>query len=200
MIVWAAVSVVAADVTDRPAPVVAHHEVVAALEGGSSGPASTTVPAAVAVPTTARAATPSTAAPAGRIPVPTPTVPGRVPTTTTVTIAPPATVPGRVVAPTTLPPVTAPPTTVATGPGTASYSTGGGVVTVACTGVYSIRLVAALPADGYQAVVLSGGPYFVQVNFLGHGHNIPVTAACVFGQPFEGTQPGSTGPPGPPGG
>jgi hypothetical protein len=84
--------------------------------------------------------------------------------------------------------------------GTASYSTRGGVVTVACTGFYTIRLVAALPADGYQAVVLSGGPYFVQVNFLGHGQNIAVTAGCVFGQPVEGTQPGSTGPSAPPGG
>jgi hypothetical protein len=80
----------------------------------------------------------------------------------------------------------------------ATYATAGGVAAVACTGFNSIRLVAALPDDGYQAIVTSGGPYFVQVNFVGHGSNLPVSAACVFGVPFEASQfsHGATGGPG----
>jgi predicted short-subunit dehydrogenase-like oxidoreductase (DUF2520 family) len=69
--------------------------------------------------------------------------------------------------------------------GTAAYSNKGGTVAVACSGFNTIRLVAALPNDGYQAVVFSAGPFFVQVNFAGPGTNQAVTAACVFGQPFQ---------------
>jgi len=45
-LVWAATSIVAADVTDRPAAVVAHHDVVSALASGPSGggPGPTTPP------------------------------------------------------------------------------------------------------------------------------------------------------------
>ncbi|MGH9123363.1 MAG: hypothetical protein ACRDZ8_01375 [Acidimicrobiales bacterium] len=83
--------------------------------------------------------------------------------------------------PTTTPPTT-PPTTAGA---TATYSTPGGVVLVACTGPASIRLVAALAADGYQAVVVTGGPNFVALSVLGQGHNYPLGAACAFGQPYE---------------
>jgi hypothetical protein len=199
-IVWAAVSVVAADVTDRPAPVVAHRDVVVAL-GGSSAPAgvaTTALPNVSPTATTRPAgAVTATTAPVGR---------GGAPVTAAVTTTtpPPTTTrpPTRTsVAPVTAAPTTAPPPTAPPG-ATATYSTDGGAVGVACTGFNSIRLVVALPNDGYQAIVTSGGPYFVQVNFVGHGRNLPVGAACVFNVPFEFTQfnQGGTGTPGVPGG
>lgn len=184
--VWEAVSVVAADVTDRPAPVVAPHQVAVALKNGSSttivasltppntaatappppttrGVAPTTAPRTVTTPATAPAAPPTTSAPL---------------TTTTTTPPPP---------PPATPPTTAPPTGAR-----ATYSTGGGVVTVACTGVASIELVAAVPFDGYQAVVFSGGPNFVALSFVnGKGGNFPVGASCAFGQPFQFQSSGS---------
>ncbi len=187
LIVWAAVSVVAADVTDRPAPVVAHHDVVVALNGGA--PIETTSITTVPVPARATAPVSPTSA-AGR---PTTTVPGSrtVPTTapvlgsTTTTTRPPVTS-------TTKPPGHPVPTTTTTAPavgGTATYSNDGGTVAVACTSFNTIRLVAALPNDGFQAVVTTPGPLFVQVNFVGQGRNLPISGFCFFGQPFEGTQP-----------
>lgn len=200
-IVWAAVSVVAADVTDRPAPVVAHRDVVVALGGSSapSGLATTAVPKVPPTVTTRPAdAVTTTTAPVGRRGAPvTAAATTTTPPSPTTTKAPTPTT----VAPTTVPPTTAPPTTAPPG-ATATYSTDGGAVGVACTGFNSIRLVVALPNDGYQAIVTSGGPYFVQVNFVGHGRNVPVGAACVFDVPFEFTQfnQGGTGSPGVPGG
>ena len=193
VIVWAAVSVVAADVTDRPAPVVGHRDVVVALQAGANKPPTSTTVVLAPVPTTVpRAAT--TAPPTSR-----PPGGSRAPTVTTV--APP---PAPPAAPTTTvknpvrPPAPTTTTTLAPVGGTATYSTNGGVVAVACTGFNTIRLVAALPNDGFQALVLSSGPFFVQMNFIGPGTNIPVGAACVFGQPFQyskGQTPAASGPP-----
>ncbi len=183
-IVWAAVSVVAADVTDRPAPVVAHRDVVVALGGSST-------PAGVATTAVARVSPTVTTRPASTVTVTTAPVgrggPAVTAAATTTTTPPPTTTkpPTRTsVAPTTVPPTTtAPPATAPPG-ATATYSTDGGAVGVACTGFNTIRLVVALPNDGYQAIVTSGGPYVVQVNFVGHGRNLPVGAACVFNVPF----------------
>jgi hypothetical protein len=190
LIVWAAVSVVAADVTDRPAPVVAHHDVVVALQAGSEQSTTTTV----------APAPPSTSALAPRS-----TVTSRPTTSTSGRSGPPGSIVGAV-ATTTIPaapPTTKAPqhppvstttttTTMAPSGGTATFTNAGGSVAVACTSSGSIRLVAAFPADGFQAVVWSGGPFVVQVNFVGQGRNLPISAACVFGQPFRGNdfQPG----------
>jgi hypothetical protein len=190
LIVWAAVSVVAADVTDRPAPVVGHRDVVVALQAGATKPATTTTVTA-APPVTAPRAPATTAT--GRSPT---ANQGRA-TTTTTPVAAPGPGPTTTLKPPARPPAATTTTTVAPAGGTATYSTAGGVVEVACTGFSGIRLVAALPFDGFQALVLSGGPFFVQVNFIGQGRNIAVGAACVFGQPFQYTQgqnPGA-GPP-----
>jgi hypothetical protein len=189
LIVWAAVSVVAADVTDRPAPVVAHRDVVVALQAGS-GETTTTDTTTTAVPRAAPAAT--TVAP--RVATATTT-----PERTVVTIAPPVgqattTTAPRATTTTTKPPVH-PPTTPPFAGGTATYSTAGGVVAVGCTGPSSIRLIAALPADGYQALVTPGGTLFVQVNFVSPARTVSVSAVCFFGQPFE-SEKTTTPPPG----
>ncbi len=184
VIVWAAVSVVAADVTDRPAPVVAHRDVVVALQAAST--TTTTTSAVAAPPRTAAPVTSSTVAsrPTTTIPGgPTPTVPPPVfaPTTTTA--------PAAHGTPTTK--ATTKPSTPTTAPavgGTATYSNSGGTVAVACTSFSSIRLVAALPNDGFQAVVTTPGPLFVQVNFVGPGQNLAISAICFFGQPFQGNK------------
>jgi hypothetical protein len=201
LIVWEAVGVVAADVTDRPAPVVAYHQVVVALQAGSTS-TTTTVPTGVTVPTVPSRSLPT--GPAGRTPTaPSTTVaggPSVVPigplfgsattTTTTPPSSPPTTkAPSHPVATTT--------TTTPASSGTATYTTPGGVIAVDCTAFSTIRLVAALPFDSFQAVVVSGGPYFVEVNFIGPTANYPVYAACFFGQPFQfnqSTHTTSTGP------
>jgi hypothetical protein len=186
-IVWEAVSVVAADVTDRPAPVVAEKAVAVDLKNGSSTTTTTAAPPAVPHPVT-----PTTTSRPGGAGVTVTTVPGGSvsaspgvsgsggPAPAVATPSPPTT--QAPVHSTATPPSTA--ASAATG-GTATYSTGGGVVAVACTSFNTIRLVAAAADDGYQALVFSGGPQFVAVNFVGMGHNYPVAAACVFGQPFE---------------
>ena len=187
LIVWAAVSVVAADVTDRPAPVVAHRDVVVALQAGSGEPTtssttSTTAPrVAPAATTPARSATTTTTP--GRAAAP--LAPAGQATTTTLP---------RATTTTTKPPAR-PPTTTSFAGGTATYSNEGGVVAVGCTSFNTIRLVAALPFDGYQALVTSGGPLFVQVNFVRPTRNISVSAACFFGQPIQFNKT-TTPPPG----
>jgi hypothetical protein len=192
-IVWEAVSVVAADVTDRPAPVVAHRDVVVALQGGSSQPAASSTTSIPTSTTAPRAAAPTTTVPRASAPPTTAGAsPGRSPggptfnpvTSTTVATPPPTTPASHPVVPTTL----APPVG-----GTATYSTAGGVVGVGCTSFDTIRLIAALPNDGFQALVSSSSGLFVQVNFIGQGRNIPVGAACVFGQPFPINEKASGG-------
>jgi hypothetical protein len=198
LIVWAAVSFVAADVTDRPAPVVAHRDVVVALQAGATdeGTTTTTLPSSTARPGTGagttKAPTSSTSAPAG----------GRTVTTISGGRNGPATGPvfgqGTAASASTVatPPPSSPqlrpgPTTTTTAAavgGTATFSNAGGAVTVACTSFDTIRLVAALPNDGYQAVVVSSGGFYVQVNFVSGGTTLSISAACVFGQPFQGNQ------------
>ena len=181
---WTATSIVAADVTDRPAPVIDHDEVVSELQSGSS-----TAPAA---PTTApRPLTPPSSAPTpAREPVSVPTIP-TVPATT----PPQPRQPGAPVAP-ALPPSTpttvaaAPPTTRAASPPTtaaprpsATYSTRGGVVRVACSG-YFIELISAIPSNGWAVKVVARGPANVEVHFLRSSEDLSVKAVC-FGQPIR---------------
>ena len=164
-IVWTATSTVAADVTDRPAPVVPRRDVVSQLA---------TVPTTTATTTTTRPAPSSTSRPRT-------TVPRNAPTTAP---APPTT--GPVAAPTTVaapPPVTAPPTTQAPARPTATYSTAGGVVRVACDGLL-IQLLSATPADGWSTVVVDRGPITVEVRFVRFGQVATVKAVC-FGQPIR---------------
>jgi len=169
--VWTATSIVASDVTDRPAPVVAHRDVVNELASGAAGPAQTTTTST----TIRRPATTTTSRPA-----PTTTTPGAVSGTPT-TVAHPA-----VTAPTT-PRTSIPPTTTTVpSPSTATFSTAGGVVRVACSGTVFISLVSAIPANGFAVNVLAAGPANVDVHFVGQGQDLSVKAVC-FGQPFRYT-------------
>lgn len=167
-IVWTATSTVAADVTDRPAPVVPHSDVVSELESSPPEPRPTT--------TTARPPTPTTR--------PRTTVPRNAPAT-----APPTTqpAPSPPPAPTTTvaaaAPATAPPTTQAPSRPTATYSTVGGVVRVACDGFF-IQLLSATPTDGYSAVVTTRGPVNVEVHFVRGSQDVSVKVIC-FGQPLR---------------
>lgn len=187
--VWTATSVVVADVTDRPPPVVPREEVVQALEEAIPGPEATPpVETPTTTSTSPRRAT-TTAPPPGASASPAPdpgtTVPPPPPTsTTTTTTTAPAT-----------PPSTAPPAPDPTG----TFSTTGGVVTATCSG-YFIRLVAATPADGYAVEVLDRGPASVDVHFKGRGGDeIRVRLVCFGGRPIrvpdrhEGGSPTSDG-------
>lgn len=215
-LVWAATSIVAADVTDRPAPVVAHDDVVSELESGSSvvgttttsttqavsGPAST-VPASgqAAAPVGPNVPLPGAAAPAGpNVPLPgaapprapqggVTVAPAAPPTTTRTT--PPAGV-GVVPAPGSV----GPPASQAGSRPSATYSTDGGVVRVACTGVF-IDLVSAIRGDGYAVNVVADGPENVDVRFVGSGQELSVKAVCS-GEPiryYGQTPPRRPGPP-----
>lgn len=163
-IVWTATSTVAANVTDRPAPVLPHHDVVSQLA---------TVPSTTTTSTTRPAATTTTR-------VRTTVAPNRPATTA----APPTT---RSPAPSTTvaapPPVTTPPTTQAPSGPTATYSTAGGVARVVCDGFF-IQLLSATPADGWSALVVSRGPINVEVHFLRLGQDVTVKAVCL-GQPIR---------------
>ncbi|MDQ4134309.1 MAG: hypothetical protein M3179_14170, partial [Actinomycetota bacterium] len=89
----------------------------------------------------------------------------------------------------TLPP--GPPTTAPPSRPTATYSTAGGTVTVACDG-YFIDLVSATPKVGYRASVVTGGPYYVEVHFRRGGQDVPIWAFCM-GQPVRVDTPGAGG-------
>ncbi len=176
--VWTATSIVAADVTDRPAPVVAPQDVLSELESGSAaGPA----------PTTTTPPSPTTTVPARNIPNPA----GQSPPATAAP-PPPTSQPGVTVAPAPAPavapppPTTTPPTvppTTQPSPTTGTYSTPGGVVRVACN-VYFIDLVSAIPNNGFTVNVLSAGPANVDVHFVGPGQDLSVRAVC-FGGPIR---------------
>ena len=190
-IVWAGTSTVAADLTDRPAPVVAHGDVVKDLESGSSaartapgisapkpnGPNSTVASAgagsAVAAPNAPASGPSGSQTPQPGVAAPTPPA------------APPTTQPSR------------PPTTQAPGRPTATYSTAGGVATVVCNSSFFIGLVSATPANGYAVNVGSAGPYYVEVHFVGRGQDYPIWAYCL-GQPIRAyggsSIPGPRGP------
>jgi hypothetical protein len=165
-IVWTATSTVAADVTDRPAPVVPRRDVVSALATVPSTTTSTTTkpPATTSttrvVRTTVARSTPTTAAapPTTRPAAPATTVAAPRPVTTTSTTRAPS------------------------GP-TATYPTAGGVVRVVCDGIF-IHLLSATPADGWSALVVTGGPLTVEVRFLRLGQVATVKAVC-FGQPVR---------------
>jgi len=175
--VWTATSIVAADVTDRPAPVIAHQEVVSEL--ASALPTSSTTTITRPGPTT-------TAPPSGQSSAP-PTGPIAAPTTTQLRQPGAPVVP--VVVPTTAATVTPAPrpiTPVTTAPPsrpTATYSTNGGVVGVACSGFF-IELLSAIPRNGFAVKVVSGGPANVDVRFVGAGQDYPVRAVC-FGGPIR---------------
>jgi len=175
--VWAATSIVASDVTDRPAPVVAHRDVVNQRASGAAGPA----PASTTSTTVRRPPPTTTTRPAPA--TTTPRAGSGTSTTVAHTVAPTPTAP-----PTTVPATT---TTVAS-PATATFSTAGGSVRVACSNTVFITLVSAIPANGYAVIVYAAGPANVDVHFVGQGQDLSVKAVC-FGQPFRytGSFPGS---------
>ena len=158
--VWAATSVVAADVTDRPAAVLPHRQVVIALQTGSEAD---TAPAVTAAPTSTTTAPAPAPPPRNQSSQPPDTVPA--PTFTPPSTLPP---PDPTPPPTVPPPVTPPPTTQPSPNPTATFSTAGGTVTATCSG-YFIRLVSATPTDGYAVEVLDRGQSTVDVNFTGRG-------------------------------
>ena len=177
--VWAATSLVAADVTDRPATVLAHHDVVSELESGTS----------------AAETPPTTAARKAESPAPTVASPGR--PRARGNPSPPAPAAPPAAAPQAPPPPTPaaapvsppdPPSGSTTPPAperpSATYSTIGGVVRVACNGNFFIDLVSAIPANGYAVHVVAGGPANVEVHFLRSGQDVSVKAVC-FGQPIR---------------
>lgn len=176
--VWTATSIVAADVTDRPPPVVAQRDVVNALAPAAAAPAPTTTttaaghgpattrPASGAVSGAPGTTTPVQAGPSGQGQQPAPTTPATLPTT----VAPMPTT--RPTTPTTVPPGT-----------TGTYSTAGGVVRVACSGLL-ISLVSAIPTNGFATNVVAAGPANVDVHFVARGQDLSVKAVC-FGQPIR---------------
>lgn len=178
-IVWTATSNVAADVTDRPAPVIEHHDVVRQLESGSPEPQPTTTAVASGAgpltttpsdgerPAPATASPPSTAAPTESPEPPVSASPSS-PPRSGAPVSPPTTRPG--------PEATVRPT--------ATFSTPGGSVRVACEGFFFISLISATPADGYRAVVVDRGPGKVEVDFVRAGQDFSVNAFC-FGQPIR---------------
>ncbi|MGH9277775.1 MAG: hypothetical protein ACRD12_06660 [Acidimicrobiales bacterium] len=177
-IVWAGTSTVAANLTDRPPPVVAHRDVVIALQPGGGDAA--TAPGITAPNANTSTSTvppvrsdPTSAAPGAAVPAParSPTAPPAV-TTTTVRATPTTTQPAS-------PATTKPPATP-----TATYATAGGVLTVTCDSYFFIRLVSATPSNGYAVNVVNAGPYYVEVHFVRAGRDEPVWAFCL-GSPIR---------------
>jgi hypothetical protein len=74
-------------------------------------------------------------------------------------------------------------TTTTTVRPTATYSTTGGVVRVACNGFF-IDLLSAIPNNGYSVKVTVNGPVNVEVHFLRSGQDFSVKAVC-FSQPIR---------------
>lgn len=185
--VWAVTSVVAADVTDRPPPVVARSEVELALRTGvvTTWPPDTAIPQATPPTPSSRSGGATTVPTAARPPTaPTPPAAPVAPPTTTTTIASAPAAPST----STTVPVTVATTTPTTQPAvdpTATYATAGGVVSVACTSGYFIGLVAATPRDGYLAQILDRGPASVDVHFIAPGEEIRVRVVCFGGRPVR---------------
>lgn len=175
-LVWAATSVVVADVTDRPAAVLPHREVVIALQTGS--PAADTAPAVTVAPT------PTTTVPR---PAPDQDRPAQplIPDSGPTSVPPPTVPPPPPTPPPTNPPPVNPAAPAQPSPNpVATYSTAGGTVTVACSG-YFIRLISATPTDGYAVDVLDRGPATVDVHFTGRGQEIQVRVVCLGGGPIR---------------
>jgi hypothetical protein len=183
-VVWTATSLVAADVTDRPAPVVAHSQVVSELASGSATPGS---PSTTTIP---RAAPAATIPPPARAPAAGPTTTARA--TPPQTTAPPTTAPSVTPTTATPSPLAHPiiPSTTLTPLKTATYSTAGGVVAVGCSGLL-ITLLSAIPSNGYAADIVARGPANVDVHFVGSGQDLSVKVVC-FGYPlrYDGQIPG----------
>lgn len=179
-IVWAGTSTVVADLTDRPPPVVGRRDVERALVSGE--PDARTAPG---ITTPSASGTPSTVPPKGAqspaaaagAPASTPSAPQ---TPGAVVPSPVAPVAPSAPTPTTVP---SPPATRAPQSPTATYSTTGGMVTVACNGFF-IDLVSATAATGYSVDVVTGGPYYIEVHFVRTGRDYPVWAFCL-GQPIR---------------
>ena len=183
-IVWAGTSTVAADLTDRPAPLVDHREVVEALQPGptedktedKTEPGITT-PAPGGPTTTVSSPRPGSETIPSYTPVPPPSGSSAQPPSAgrpTPAPTPPTTRPAS-------PPTTAPP-----GRPTATYSTAGGVARVACTGPFNflVELVSATPNNGYAVRVVNPGPYYVEVHFVRPGRVEPLWAYCL-GEPMR---------------
>jgi hypothetical protein len=179
-VVWTGTSTVAADLTDRPPPVVAHRDVVEALQPGEPGAETEpgiTAPRAGGSASTVTPGGSRSAAPAADAPAPKASGSAAQPPS----VAAPA--------PVTTPPTTrpsSPPTTQARLRPTATYSTAGGSATVGCTGPFYVfvELVSATPANGYAVNVVSAGPYYVEVHFVRPGRDEPLWAYCL-GQPVR---------------
>lgn len=168
--VWMATSLVAADVTDRSAPVIAPREVASALESGAAK-GQTPAPATTARPTTTvpvRSAPATTAAP--------PTTRAVTPTPTTLPAATPSTVKAS-------PATSSTTSTTQFAANAATYSTAGGVVRVSCNGIL-ITLLSAIPNNGFAVQIVARGPANVDVRFVGLGQTFSVQAVC-FGQPIR---------------
>lgn len=173
--VWQATSIVAADVTDRPPSVVPHEDVVSELASGPSAAAPTTS-TTVRPATTTSTARPRNPGPSTTAPT---TVVPRTPQPVVTAPAPPPTTP----VPVAPPPPVSPPTTQAPARPSATYSTPGGVVRVACNG-FIIDLISAIPNNGYAVQVRVNGPVSIEVHFLRSGQDHSVKAVC-FGQPIR---------------
>ncbi len=107
--------------------------------------------------------------------------------------APPAPATTVVAGPQPSPRPAAPPTPTTAPRPTATYSTSGGVVRVACSGFF-IELLSAVPSNGYAKQVISAGPGNVDVRFVRSGQELSVKAIC-YGQPiryYEQTPPRQT--------
>ena len=182
VMVWTATSIVADDVTDRAAPVLARQDVVSELE--SSSQAATTTPSTTATTTSTVPSRGRAPAPAGpNTPLPTAPPPQSAqPAVTAAPASPPTTAPSAPQAPPTTRPA-GPPTTQGPPRPTATYSTVGGVVRVACSGLF-IELISAIPSNGYAVNVVAGGPVNVEVHFTRSGQDLSVKAVC-FGQPIR---------------
>ncbi|MGI9033734.1 MAG: hypothetical protein ACR2HY_08680 [Acidimicrobiales bacterium] len=176
--IWTATSIVAADVTDRPPSVVAHRDVVSELQ---SGPPATPAPPTSTAPKLGSPTGPpadrgkASAGPSSTLPA---SSQSPQPGTANPSPAPVPAAPGPTLSIPAGPPVSQPPS-----PPTATYSTNGGVVSVACNGFF-IELTSAIPANGYSVKVVSGGPANVDVHFLATGQDISVKVVC-FGQPIR---------------
>lgn len=181
---WAAVSLVAAGVTERPPPVLPQARVAAAL-----GDAFTVSRQAPPAPHQSGPAVSSGAArPSGPVPPSGPAVgsalPGAGQTSSPYRGAEPVSgassrtdgSEGSPQANAGSPTSTAPPSTSRT------FSTAGGSVTVSCQGS-AISLVAATPQDGYAVTVSNAGPEEVEVHFTSDRNESEVKATCVGGQP-----------------
>ncbi len=213
-VVWAATSIVAADVMERPVSVIAHRDVVSELKSGSSAANPTSISTAPAT----NGSTSTTPSPDGRSvpgspPAPVPTAPMSpapkpVPGSQASQPGAPSPLspqPGVAAAPSSpfisvttapsaspsnhpeSPPITQPPYSPAV-----TYSTSGGAVRVACSGS-SINLISAIPSNGYAVNVVADGPANVDVRFMGSGPEQSVQAGCLSGQPFRYS---GHGPPG----